>query len=138
MRNYLIVIVAVVVLSGCGGGSGRDRVVLSGTVSYQGEPVETGSIRFVPISGTKGPASGAVIQDGTYETKARGGVPVGSHRVEIKATRLTGEPKPPELQGLDLMPEPMEQYVPDKYNAKSELTVTVEPDGDPTHNFDLE
>lgn len=136
MRNYIFAMVAVVLLSGCEKDTGL--VIVSGTVSYQGKPIEEGSIRFIPTADTKGPTSGATIQNGTYEAKARGGVPVGSHRVEIQAMRPTGKAKPKELQGLDIIPDPMEQYLPEKYNVQSELTLTVESGRTMTQNFDLE
>jgi hypothetical protein len=136
MRNVAIVIFTILALSGCGGDSGL--AIVSGTVFYQGEPVEQGMIRFIPILGTKGPTSGAVIENGTYEARARGGVPLGTHRVEIQAMRLMGETRPKELQGLDSIPEPMEQYLPEKYNTEAELTLTVESSGPITRNFDLQ
>ena len=52
--------------------------------------------------------------------------------------RPTGKAKPKELQGLDIIPDPMEQYLPEKYNVQSELTLTVESGRTMTQNFDLE
>lgn len=76
-------------LSGCGG-KGLESRVVRGTVTYQGEKVETGQIRFVPIEGTPGSVNAAPIVDGQYEITARGGVPVGKHRVEVDAQKKTG------------------------------------------------
>ena len=64
-RFHYLLPVALTLLSGCGD-SGLDKAVVSGKVSYQGEPVQDGLLRFVPIEDTKGPASGAVIRDGVY------------------------------------------------------------------------
>lgn len=136
MRNVAIVIFSILALSGCGSDSGL--AIVSGTVSYRGEPVERGLIRFIPILETKGPASGAVIENGTYEARARGGIPLGTYRVEIQGMRPTGGPRPKGLQGLDSIPEPMEQYLPKKYNTNSEFTLTIESSGPMTRNFDLE
>ena len=61
-------------LAGCGGQEGSERVVVSGTVTYRGEPLDDGEIRFLPIKGTKAPMSGAKIIDGQYAVEARGGV----------------------------------------------------------------
>ena len=68
--------------AGCGGDGVTTRVV-SGSVTVGGKPVATGQVRFVPIRGTPGPASLGQITDGEYRIEARGGVPVGTHRVEI-------------------------------------------------------
>ena len=78
---------------GCGR-SGPQMKVVHGTVLCGGQKVETGSVRFVPIEGTRGPASTATIIDGQYRIDARGGVPIGTHRVEVDARRRTGRKVP--------------------------------------------
>ena len=131
--------VALLLLTGCGD-SGRDKAIVSGNVSYHGEPVRDGRIRFVPIEGTKGPASGAVIQDGSYAAKAIGGVPLGKLRVEIKAYRKPASESPREgRNGPDLAfkAEAFVQYLPPKYNHQSELTITLETGGEQTRDFEL-
>lgn len=47
------------VLTGCGPKRDLDKVIVEGTVSYDGQPVINGDIKFYPIEGTKGPVSGA-------------------------------------------------------------------------------
>jgi hypothetical protein len=118
---------------------GPDRVVVSGTVAFQGQPIQDGLIRFVPLQTGAGPMAGDVITNGQYRVVAKGGVPVGKCRVEIKARKIV--PKPPQPGGLELkvLPDPSVQIIPAKYNTESELTVTIEPgpDGEAVHNFDL-
>jgi len=122
--------VAAVVLAGCGQ-DGPERAVVSGTVTYQGKPLEEGQIRFLPVKGTEAPVSGGAIRKGEYRVDAKGGVPVGTHRIEIIAYRV-----PPEsLEILKTLPPdatetempPREQYIPAKYNADSELEITIPP-----------
>ncbi len=86
----LLLCLALVVLAGCGRGGALPTAVVHGTVTCDGEPAEMGEIRFVPIEGTPGPLSAGTIRDGQYRIDARGGVPLGRHRVEIVAQRLTG------------------------------------------------
>src|SRR6516162_8272107 len=50
-----------ILTSGCGGSSAS----ISGTVTYNGEPVGDGSITFIPVDG-KGPAVGSPIEAGRY------------------------------------------------------------------------
>ena len=76
--------------AGCGGRDALPMVVVHGTVTCGGEPVERGEIRFVPIEGTPGPLSAGLISKGEYQIDVRGGVPAGRHRVEIVAQRRTG------------------------------------------------
>lgn len=123
-------------LAGCGKAS--DRVLVSGKVTYLGEPVANGEIRFDAIGGTTQPA-GASIRDGQYQAVGKGGVPVGKHRVSITAFRPNANaPAAPSGAG------PMGgggvpiQYLPAKYNTNSELTVTLEPgETKKTLDFDL-
>jgi hypothetical protein len=125
---------ALTVLAGCSG-SGLDKVVVHGEVSYNGEPIPNGQIRFTPVDGTKGPVSGGVIKDGLYVAEGMGGVPVGSHRVEIRAYR----PAKNAVGAMTAEGGASEQYVPGKYNGESILTATVSADNESAPiNFALE
>lgn len=123
---------------GCGGESKLERVIVCGEATYQGKPIEDGVIRFVPLEGTKGPVSGAMIEGGRYEANIRGGVPVGKHRVEIQAFRKApsrpGNIRSPQFDAA----ETKVQYLPAKYNGRSELKVTVGGKGEQTENFQLQ
>lgn len=117
------------------GPSGPERVVVTGTVTYQGKPIEQGSIRFVPTGETKGPATGTAIQQGQYEASSKGGVLVGAQRVEITAIAPR---KDPLGRDLAVMEGAGVQYLPEKYNRKSTLNVTIESGGPAVQNFELQ
>jgi hypothetical protein len=110
------VLLLIALCSGCSRGP-KDRVLVTGEVTYGGAPVEDGLIRFQPIGNTVGNISVAMIVDGKYRAEGMGGVPRGSHRVDIRAfdpsTRSAG-PGPSRAQLL-----------PDKYNKQSQLTVEL-------------
>lgn len=108
---------------GCGGRSSDiEKVAISGTVTFDGEPVPNGEVRFYPINGTKGPVSGGPIRDGKYKAQAGGGVPVGEHLVDIRGFRpMSKGPADPEGGAV-------EQYLPTRYNSDSTLTVTITSD----------
>jgi len=126
------------IMFGCGGGS---EVVVTGTVTYQGSPLEKGQIRFLPEDASATRISGAYIMDGKYKAVAKGGVPVGTHKVSIVAHRPTadylrrhGPPTADTIMGK----VPKEQYVPAKYNTQTELQITVEPSSKQiVQDFDL-
>ena len=110
-------------LLGCGKSGALDKVVVSGTVTLDGEPIPNGEVLFYPIEGTPGSVSGGPIKDGKYTAKGRGGVPVGKHSVEIRAFRA------PSRAGTgDLAVEggPAVQYLPPKYNTQSEIDVEID------------
>ncbi len=118
--------------SGCSNGA-LERVVVSGLITYNGQPIPNGAIRFIPIDGSKGPISGASIIDGQYRADGLGGVPVGKYRVHVDAYRahMTATPDPIERD------YPREQYLPVKFNTKSILDVAVE-SGKRKQTFDFE
>ena len=113
-------------LGGCGRSTDQEMVVVGGTVTYQGKPIEDGEIRFVPIGDTKGPISSAAIRNGRYEVTARGGVPVGTHRVEVFAFRVKSGRVAADSRGAAPGEPPKEQYLPTEHNERSELKATID------------
>jgi hypothetical protein len=73
-------------LSGCGG-SGEERHQVSGSVTYQGKPLELGSISFEPDRTVVGfaPSSYTDVSDGKYSTKAEESPAKGKYRVRVLA-----------------------------------------------------
>lgn len=105
---------------GCRKGNGIERIPLSGTVTFRGEAVSDGQIRFVPRPDTAAPLTIATIQHGHYDTTTVGGVPVGRYCVEIRSF----DPKTPSPKGPG---DPQrKQLLPEKYNSQSTLELTVE------------
>ena len=138
MKRLGFLLLAVALLGGCNGKPELQRTLVRGTVSYQGEPVADGFVRFVPIEGTKGPPAATAIKDGKYSVSALGGVPVGTVRVEIRGFRvLPIDPDDPRAK-IGLVTESKQQYLPAKYNRPSELKRTIEEGGEQELNFDLQ
>jgi hypothetical protein len=113
----------------CADGPPRGTVI--GKVTLDGQPVETGSIRFAAVDG-KTPTAGAQIKSGEYKAE----VPVGDVRIEITAPKKIGSKKEfegaPDSGTVDVVTE----AIPARYNLKSELTMTVEK-GTNTKDFEL-
>ena len=111
-------------LSGCGGGV--TTVSLSGQVTYAGEAVDLGTIRFEPLDG-KGATAEFPIQAGRYV----GEVTPGKKKVVIQGKRQTGVTQPGGPTGPSI--PAYEDFVPEKYNSASKLEVDVttsKPDAD--------
>ena len=125
-----------IVISGCGRAEyeGDQRFPLSGKVTFDGKPVEWGSISFIPLSGEEQRASGGVIKDGVYSVPEAKGANAGKYRVEIHSGKLTGK-KLKAQDSEDLYDERVEE-LPDKFHKDSELTAEVGPE-QTTFNFDL-
>jgi hypothetical protein len=128
-------------LCGCRGDHGPERVVVSGKVTYNGKPIGEGEIRFVPSATTAAPVSGANIKDGQYRAEIRGGVPVGSHTIQIEAYRPDTSKMPPNQSASQPSTGqriPMIQYIPKRYNLNSEMKITIDSGSKPiTKDFDL-
>lgn len=108
--------------AGCGGGPSEYTV--SGTVTFDGQPVDQGEIRFMPADGQGTPYAGP-IAGGKFECR----VSAGQKRVEINATRESATPAPDGLPNF-------ESYIPAAYNSQSTLTATIPPDSG-SLTFDL-
>ena len=114
----MLLIMAALVM-GCGKKTGPTLHQVSGIVKLNGEPLDTGSISFIPTNG-EGATAGGVIDEGKYSVK----VPAGAKRVEIKAPKVVGQRK-----AYDTADSPMidivKERLPAKYHAASTLTITI-------------
>jgi hypothetical protein len=86
-RSLAVLLVALSwTIVGCGE-AGGERAEVRGKVTFEGVPVESGSIAFAPIEGTKGPSVGGAIKGGEYHIRRGEGPVSGPHRVMILGTR---------------------------------------------------
>ena len=119
---------------GCGSSDDLQRVVVSGRVTFKGQPVEFGQLRFKPESSTRGPVTIAPVREGKYLADNQGGVPVGEHIVEILSYDMKAvNGKWPDGPGSN----PPPQILPAKFNTQSQLTVSIDGTKAITHDFDL-
>jgi hypothetical protein len=140
----MLLISLVVAIVGCGKKSRWEKVVLEGEVTFDGNKVTNGDIRFIPAHSSMGPTAGADIVDGHYRVTNKGGVPVGKHRVVLRAFiiegvgsasgdeevgDLLGGPAPRRSRSKPPIPvyqvEGRPQFLPPAYNSQSPLTVEV-------------
>lgn len=127
-RCLLVSLVAgCAVLAGCGA---PDRA--TGTVVFDGRPVETGVIVFQPLRRSAA-AQGSLIEGGKYVVECG----AGPHRVEIRGTRPMDESRVPRtmprLGGAPIN----EDSIPAAFNTESTLEVEVKAGGPNVFDFDL-
>jgi hypothetical protein len=120
--SVLLAVLPLLVMSGCGGPDNRAEV--SGSISFNGQPLASGSISFVPAEGNKGPSSGGSIVDGRYSVPRAKGVALGKNRVSILSPVKTG--RKIEFGGGRVEDEWV-QSIPAKYNEQSELVREIQP-----------
>ena len=95
---------------------------ISGAVTYDGQPVKKGTISF--LRGWQGPHGRRIITDGKYAVR----VAPGQKLVRIEGFKVVGQhhyvPNDPTSPMIDIQ----EQILPERYNAKSELTCEITAD----------
>ncbi|RUL87509.1 hypothetical protein [Tautonia sociabilis] len=136
--------------AGCGDGTGLPkRYPVSGTVTYKGEPVKTGTIQFTPEDLNNGRAASGVITDGSYylttAVDGDGALP-GNYKVAIIAQdvdlekALAGvEGGSPKQDDIAKAYAEAKDLVPSKYSLPdtSGLTYTVKEGSNRNVDFDL-
>jgi hypothetical protein len=126
---------------GCAEGQ-AERATISGSVTYQGEPVAFGDIVFQPTSVAPGRAfAQGKIVDGKYSLDAAHGPVVGKNIVQIHGYKMTGR-KRLDIAGKSLSEAPqmideLVPYIPEKYNEGSELTVEIKSGANENVDFKL-
>ena len=115
-------------LSGC---SDNGLIKISGTVTFDGEPIPEGSISFMPVDG-KGVTAGGEIKNGKYTAE----VSPGEMAVQIYASKEMKKENPTQEEiERGITSDPV-QYIPEEYNKASTLRITVADSGG-KHDFDL-
>ncbi len=119
---------AATLLTGCGGApAGPTRYTVSGTVTYDKQPVPKGFITFSPddTAGNKGPGGGAQIINGKFKTDIGKGVVGGPYTIQI----VGYDGVPAKVEGEELKDG--------KPLFSTYMTTLTLPKGDSTQNFDI-
>lgn len=121
--------------AGCGEGDGLERQSVSGTVKFDGQPLDQGFIQFLPNADVKDPVmTGGPIEGGSYSIPAAEGPVPGTYKVSISSAG--GEQAPLEDVMPGTGPKHALERIPTKYNTKTELTAEIV-SGANTKDFDL-
>jgi hypothetical protein len=133
-NRFLWILIAGVLLSPAACDNVRP-VEVSGTVTLDGKPLPSGTVEFQPLS--DGQARVAYIEDGEFELPADQGLLPGlEFQVVLKAFRKTGR----KYLNRDMSASAEEtiQYLPEAYNSRSTLRVTISRDRQENHfRFEL-
>lgn len=136
MAGAKLALLAVVLCSGCS----RTEIQPTGSVTFNGAPLENGSIEFVPIDGTRGGSASTEITAGRYTCPQNSGlVEGGRYLVRITAMKKTGKKAPSPMRDGPRMVDVMENFIPTIFNSDSTLTVVIATEQtNNTYDFPLE
>ena len=126
----LTALAAVFCSSGCGGPAAPS---LKGKVTFDGVPVASGNIVFLPEQ-SEGRKAAAAIEDGNYVVPAEEGLLPGKYRVEVSWHKPTGRKIPSADPGI--MMDETKEVIPARYNSDSTLTADLAP-GEASKDFAL-
>ena len=154
MNRHFAVSLGVIamLIGGCGGPDRPPMGRVSGVVSYNGAPLDSGEVKFIPIQGAESdrPAIGVIESDGSYKLttfNTGDGAVVGQHKVLVTVPRpveTMGENVDEESGMMPSFDQPMPEYddvsgIPSKYGNldSTPLRYTVEQSGN-TIDIELE
>ena len=107
-------------IAGCRRSDGLLQI--TGAVTYDGQPLQNGTISFLPSDG-RGPTAAAIIAEGNYSVK----VAPGPKHVRIESYKVVGRrhyvPNDPTSPMVDIQ----KQILPECYNTKTNLTREIIP-----------
>jgi hypothetical protein len=123
-------------LVGCGASGEPPRETISGTVTFDGEPLQEGTIQFMPETpSTQATSAWGRVSGGKFEVLRDQGPSSGRYSVTIISggDGAAGQP-------AGAMPgegTPVKEKIPEKYNARTTLTAEVKQGGPNTYEFAL-
>ena len=129
----LIVLLLALCLLATGCGRGKNEVAVSGRVTVEGDPIDTGSIMFTAADGGTYVAGG-VIENGQYKAS----VPPGDKIVQIRGLKKVGQREVfDEVSGKKFATDSHVRMTPPEYEAPdSPLKAKVTKNGE-VFDFDL-
>lgn len=142
-RAYLTVVFAVAsVICGCGGDDLPPRFAATGSVTFDGVPLDGAVIRLIPTAPSSGPMAVTAIEEGVFVFDEETGPVAGTHRVEIVyaddgSARFDDEAAIEELAAGRGIPPTPPKKIPPAYNRDSQLTAVADADGPNDYQFHL-
>jgi len=128
-------VAAMMFATGCGQGDASGRQAISGTVTFQGKPLDQGTIQIISLDPGKQAISGGMIKDGKFSVTADKGLLPGKYRVRISSPDTGSAGAAPAMPG-DPAPVAKERIPPEYSGPESKLEIEITKGG--KNHFDLE
>ncbi len=121
---------------GCGASDPLNRQAVSGQITLDGAPLETGVVEFSPED-KDGRTGGATVTSGRYAIEQSQGLPPGKYRVRIYAATNSSNPVSDGPPGIAQGP-PAQECIPASWNSQSQHIVEVLAKGHNTFEFTVQ
>lgn len=129
--RFCLPILVMLLVPACSNSGGRQEV--TGSISFDGEPLQGGWIYFRPTG--KGPSSAGEIKNGRFEISAADGLMPGDYQVAIEYREPTGR-EVKVYTGETIAEE--KQIIPARYNEQTTLKAEIS-STEPNHfKFELQ
>jgi hypothetical protein len=134
--TWLLLTAGAVAAAGCAPNHGG-RQEIKGTIKLKGQPLDQGTITFMPLSGDAATKEGAPITNGEYFIDRAHGLMPGKYRVSITsgdARTPVNTDQPPGPTGANIISK---DRIPPEYGTNSKQDVEVKDKGPNVFNFDI-
>jgi hypothetical protein len=88
LKQFTLIASALTLTASCEGRSGLRSI--SGTVTIDQQPIESGTLHFKPVNGESGATGGGLISNGKFILQTREPLAPGAYTVAVQAYRTTG------------------------------------------------
>lgn len=112
------------IVAGCG--SGDPRLPVSGTVSWKGKPLDTGTVEFLPADPGISTQSTAVVTNGAFNIPKEGGLVPGRYKVVVSSPDPKTQQGPPDAPPGERGGYPAKDRIPPEYSTAGKTKLTAE------------
>jgi hypothetical protein len=138
MRYLIFTLLLLPIVIGCSDNNPQGRVAVRGEVTFDGKPLEQGSILFSSVSGTTPMvATGSPIRNGKFSLPAEKGlIPDQTYSVQFRSVEDISSTRKETGNPMNAIPK-TRSILPRKYGVESKETVTATKKSPNVFQFDL-
>jgi hypothetical protein len=138
MRYLILTLLLLPIVIGCGSNNPQGRVPVRGEVTFDGKPLEQGSILFSSVEGTTPMvATGSPIKNGKFVLPAEKGlIPDQTYSVQFRSVEAISDTQKKTDRLLGGIPQ-TRSILPRTYGVESKETVTATQKSPNVFQFDL-
>jgi hypothetical protein len=135
-RRCLVLVLALPFLAaGCG--KADDRLAVSGTVTWKGQLLKTGTVRFIPADAGLTTEATAVISNGAFSVPKEDGLRAGKYKVVVSSPDPQTQAGPPDAPPGERGGYPAKDRIPEDYSTAGKTKLTAEVSAGKDNRFEF-